>query len=177
MQIGLRRVTRYGRPGYLIPEESRQLDGGKRSTTTGEVRGPANMSLSLCYLPWRSLSRMRRLAACIMAVSALSRCSCVQRGRNWSRKTSVACCVITELLRVDRSVRPKGAKGDSPGQSEAPPWVRLRDGSIGSLTLGEPFGPNLAVFEDAKRDISRIYLRTGIETRAHLESNRKRALR
>jgi hypothetical protein len=25
----------------------------------------------------------------------------------------------------DRSVRPKGAKGDSPGQSEAPPWVRF----------------------------------------------------
>jgi hypothetical protein len=32
---------------------------------------------------------------------------------------------------IHRSVRPKGAKGDSPGQSEAPPWVRLRDGSIG----------------------------------------------
>jgi len=35
----------------------------------------------------------------------------------------------------------------------------------------------LAVFEDAQRDISRISLRTGIETRAHLESTRKRALR
>ena len=34
----------------------------------------------------------------------------------------------------------------------------------------------LAVFEDGKRDISRISLRTGIETRAHLESTRKRAL-
>jgi hypothetical protein len=34
-----------------------------------------------------------------------------------------------------------------------------------------------AVFEDGKRDISRISLRTGIETRAFLESNRKRALR
>ena len=58
----------------------------------------------------------------------------------------MAFCVITELLRVDRSVRPKGAKGDSPGQSEAPPWVRLRDGSIGSFALGEPFGPNLGSF-------------------------------
>jgi hypothetical protein len=46
----------------------------------------------------------------------------------------------------DRSVRPKGAKGDSPGQSEAPPWVRLRDGSIGSFALDEPFGPNLGGF-------------------------------
>jgi hypothetical protein len=34
-----------------------------------------------------------------------------------------------------------------------------------------------AVFEDGKRDISRISLRTGIETRALLESTRKRALR
>ena len=30
--------------------------------------------------------------------------------------------------------------------SEAPPWVRLRDGSIGSFALGEPFGPNLGGF-------------------------------
>jgi hypothetical protein len=35
----------------------------------------------------------------------------------------------------------------------------------------------LAVFEDAQRDISRISLRTGIETRAFLESTHKRALR
>ena len=35
----------------------------------------------------------------------------------------------------------------------------------------------LAVFDDGTRDISRISLRTGIETRAHLESTRKRALR
>jgi hypothetical protein len=34
-----------------------------------------------------------------------------------------------------------------------------------------------AVFEDAQRDISRISLRTGIETRAHLEFTRKQALR
>jgi len=60
--------------------------------------------------------------------------------------TVPAFCVITELLRVDRSVGPKGAKGDSPGQSEAPPWVRLRNGSIGSFALGEPFGPNLGGF-------------------------------
>jgi hypothetical protein len=32
-------------------------------------------------------------------------------------------------------------------------------------------------FEDGKRDISRISLRTGIETRAHLESTRKQAMR
>jgi len=106
----------------------------------------AKMTLSLCYLPWRSSARTRHRAACITAVSALSRCSCLQRGRSWRRKTSVACCVITEILRVDRSVRPKGAKGDSPGQSEAPPWVRLRDGSIGSPVLDEPFGPNLGGF-------------------------------
>ena len=35
----------------------------------------------------------------------------------------------------------------------------------------------LAVFEDAQRDISRISLRTWIETKANLESTRKRALR
>ena len=110
------------------------------------VHNPANMALLICYLVWRSSARIRCRAACITAVSALSRCSGLQRGRSWSRKTSVACCVITELLRVDRSVGPKGAKGDSPGQSEAPPWVRLRDGSIGSPALGEPFGPNLGGF-------------------------------
>jgi hypothetical protein len=70
-------------------------------------------------------------------------------GRHTIKKypgTVPACCVITELLRVDRSVRPKGAKGDSPGQSEAPPWVRLRDGNIGSPALDEPFGPNSGGF-------------------------------
>ncbi len=106
----------------------------------------ANMTLSVCCLQWRSSARTRRRAACITAESVLSRCSCLYRGRSWSRKTSVACCVITELLRVDRSVRPKGAKGDSPGQSEAPPWVRLRDGSIGSPALEDTFGPNLGGF-------------------------------
>ena len=35
----------------------------------------------------------------------------------------------------------------------------------------------MAVFEDAQRDISRISLRTWIETKANLESTRKRALR
>jgi hypothetical protein len=35
----------------------------------------------------------------------------------------------------------------------------------------------LAVFEDGKPDIGRISLRTGIETRAHLESTHKQALR
>jgi hypothetical protein len=133
------------------------------------VHNPANMALLICYLPWRSSARIRRRAACITAVSALSRRSCVQRGRCWSRKTSVACCVITELLRVDRSVGPKGAKGDSPGQSEAPPWVRLRDGSIGSLALANRSAQIWAVFEDSKQDIRRISLRTGIETRAHLK--------
>ena len=34
-----------------------------------------------------------------------------------------------------------------------------------------------AVFDDGKRDISRISMRTGIETRAHLESTRKQAMR
>jgi hypothetical protein len=34
-----------------------------------------------------------------------------------------------------------------------------------------------AVFDDGKRDISRISLRTGEETRVHLESTRKQALR
>ena len=119
---------------------------------SSEPKGPmgthtlANMALLLRYSPLQSSARTRHRAAYITAASALSRCSCVQRGRIWSRKTSVACCVITELLRVDRSVRPKGAKGDSPGQSEAPPWVRLRDGSIGSLALGDPFGPNFGGF-------------------------------
>jgi hypothetical protein len=125
------------------------------------VHTPANMALLMRYSSLQSSARTRRRAACITAVSALSHRSCLQRGRSWSRKTSVACCVITELLRVDRSVGPKGAKGDSSGQSEPPPWVSLRDGSIESPALDEPFGPNLAVSEHAKRDISRISLRTG----------------
>ena len=54
-------------------------------------------------------------------------------------------CSLSPLA-CSRSVRPKGAKGDSPGQSEAPPWVSLRDGGIGSFALGEPFDPNLGVF-------------------------------
>ena len=54
--------------------------------------------------------------------------------------------------------------------------TELRDRDIGSLALGDPFSPNLGVFGEAKRDIIRISLRTGIETRAHLESTRKRAL-
>jgi len=137
----------------------------------------ASMTLSLCYLPWRSFARMRHRAACKTAVSALSRCSCLQRGRSWSRKTSVACCVITELLRVDRSVRPKGAKGDSPGHSEAPPWVRCATGALDRSPQAIRSAQIWAVFEDAKRDLSRISLRTRIETRALLESTRKQALR
>ena len=43
--------------------------------------------------------------------------------------------MITELLRVDRTRRPKGAKGDSPGQSEAPPWVRLGEKQGRTLNL------------------------------------------
>jgi hypothetical protein len=74
------------------------------------VHTPANMALLMRYLPLRSTARTRRRAGCISAVSALSRRSCLQRGRSSCRKTSVACCMITELLRVDRSVRPKGAK-------------------------------------------------------------------
>jgi hypothetical protein len=117
LQIGLRRVTHYGRPGLLIPEGSRQLAGGKRSATTGEVRDPAgrmlvssdapqtrtvpegrskrraqgahgycpaNMTLSLCYLPCRSSARTRRLAACTTAISALSRRSCSRYSRTAS---------------------------------------------------------------------------------------------
>ena len=124
------------------------MSGGLCLRSPGDpwVHNPAIMALLICYLPWRSSARTRHRAACKTELSALSRRSCLQRGRSSCRKTSVACCVITELLRVDRSVRPKGAKGDSPGQSEAPPWVSLRDGSIGSFTLDEPFGPNLGGF-------------------------------
>ena len=135
--------------------------------------GSAIMALLICYLPLRSSARTRRLAACKTAVSALSRRCLLQRIGSWSRKTSVACIVIIRYLLMiapkfsgclavpsglsplasrlwplacSRSVGPKGAKGDSPGQSEAPPWVRLRDESIGSPALGDPFGPNLGGF-------------------------------
>jgi hypothetical protein len=47
LQIGLRRVTRYGRPGHLIPKGSRQLAGGKRSATTAEVHGPAGLNVGI----------------------------------------------------------------------------------------------------------------------------------
>jgi len=75
LQIRLRRVTRYGRLGHLIPEGSRQFAGGKRSPTTEEVRGPAGhrvgskrcpqarsvpvgRSVSV-LLPWRDLAMLR----------------------------------------------------------------------------------------------------------------------
>ena len=41
--------------------------------------------------------------------------------------------------------------------------AELRDGSIESLALGHPFDPNPGVFQDGKRDISRISLGFGIE--------------
>ena len=58
LQVKPRRVTRYGRPGRLIPEGSRQLAGGKRSATTGEVRGPAGLNggIKRCPTDSRSLN-------------------------------------------------------------------------------------------------------------------------
>jgi len=44
-------------------------------------------------------------------------------------------------------------------QRAADRLAKLRGGSIGSLALGDPFGPTPGAFEDAKRDISRISLR------------------
>ena len=40
------------------------------------VHTPVNMALLMRYLPLRSSARTLRRAACIAAVSALSRCSC-----------------------------------------------------------------------------------------------------
>ena len=45
---------------------------------------PANMTLSLCYLPWRGSARTRRRAACTTAISALSRRSCSRYSRTAS---------------------------------------------------------------------------------------------
>jgi hypothetical protein len=103
-------------------------------------------AVPLAKRPYRPCRVALAYIVAVAGVARLQLLACSRRGRCWSRKTSVACCVIIELLRVHRSVRPKGAKGDSPGQSEAPPWVRLRDGSIGSPALKEPFGPNLGGF-------------------------------
>ncbi len=72
---------------------------------------------------------------------------------------------------------PKGHKLDSPGQSKASPWVRCETGALDGSHWAILSAQILAVFEDGKRDITRISLRTGIETRVHLESTRKRALR
>ena len=107
-----------------------------RGTLSSEPKGPmgthtpANMALLLRYSPLQSSARTRRRAGCITAASALSRRSCLQRGRSWSRKTSVACCVITELVRVDRSVRPKGAKGDSQGRAKRRPGYACAKGAL-----------------------------------------------
>jgi hypothetical protein len=39
-----------------------------------------------------------------------------------------------------RSGRPEGAKGDSPGQSEAPPWVHLANSDLAANSNGIPVG-------------------------------------
>jgi len=51
LQIKPRRVIRCGRPGRLIPEGSKPLAGGKRSATTGEVRGPAGLNVGIKRCP------------------------------------------------------------------------------------------------------------------------------
>ena len=56
--------------------------------------------------------------------------------------------------------------------------AELRDGSIGLFAQGDPFGPNLGGFRGREaRHKQDLLERVGIETRAHLESTRKRALR
>ena len=50
-EIGLRRVTRYGRHGHLIPEGSKPLAGAKRSATTREVCAPAGHRVCSNYTP------------------------------------------------------------------------------------------------------------------------------
>ena len=53
----------------------------------------------------------------------------------------------------------------------------LRDGSIGSLALGDTFGTNLGNFRGREaRPKQRLLKRLGIEIRTHLESTRKQAL-
>ena len=56
--------------------------------------------------------------------------------------------------------------------------AELRDGSIGSFALGDTFGTNFGGFRGRyARHQQDLLERVGIETGAHLESTRKRALR
>ena len=64
----------------------------------------ANLTLSLCYSPWRSSARMRRLAACITAVSTLSR-----RSRLRYSRTASGCAAF------HRSGKPGGLEHPLPG--------------------------------------------------------------
>jgi hypothetical protein len=72
---------------------------------------------------------------------------------------------------------PKGQKEIAQGRAKRRPGYACATGTLDRSPQANRSAQIWAVFQDAKRDISRISLRTGIEPRAHLESTRKRALR
>jgi len=64
------------------------------------------------------------------------------------------------------------------GRRTADRLTELRSWSIGSLALGDKFGPKPSGFRGREaRQRSDLFKRLGIEIRTHLESTRKRALR
>ena len=72
---------------------------------------------------------------------------------------------------------PKGQNEISQGRTWRRPGYGRATGALDRPHRAIRSAQILAVFEDAKRYISRIDLRTGIETRMHLESTRTGDLR
>ncbi len=64
------------------------------------------------------------------------------------------------------------------GRRAADRLAELRDGSIGSLALGDPLGPNLSGFRGSEaRHQQDLLKRVGIEIKTHLEFTRRWTLR
>jgi hypothetical protein len=64
------------------------------------------------------------------------------------------------------------------GRRAADRLAELRDGSIGSLALGDPLGPNLSGFRGSEaRHQQDLLKRVGIEIKTHLEFTRNWTLR
>ena len=68
---------------------------------------------------------------------------------------------------------PKGQNEIAQGRAKRRPGYGKRDGSIGSLTLSEPFGQNLGGFRGRQARNKQDLLGHWDETRTHLESTRK----
>ena len=75
------------------------------------------------------------------------------------------------------STAPKGQNEIAQGRAKRRPGYGSATGALDRSHRAIRSAQILAVFEDAKRDISRIALRAGIETRTHLESTRTGDLR